>query len=194
MSLESFSQEDNIQLELLQTRKIKSMEFALILLKKENQELKNTQDALTTKQVKQDHLLDTMQVDITDKFNVLKTDLTNQYEKINYQQSAVTKNYVGLTGLGSFHSPNIGSQYMGKLLRKVGICNEFGNTQPKSNFTSGKEPLSINYVGTAGFPSFLYHTVRTWALITKRIDDMGIRNEFESCKTKDELHEFINGI
>lgn len=168
--------EENLMLEQLQAKKIQSMQFQIESLRKENKQLFTE--------------LHTQGNDI----KLLKNDLTSQYEKISYQQQKTTKDYLGLSQLGALHSPPIGSQYMGKLLRKVGVCQKFGNTQPRSEYLSGKDPLVINKVGESGYMSWYYHHDRTWRIIKRKLDDTGLRNEFESCKTKDELHSFIRNF
>lgn len=168
--------EENLMLEQLQAKKIQAMHFEIQQLRNENKQMFTE--------------LHTQGNDI----KVLKADLTSQYEKISYQQQKTTQDYLGLGQLGALHSPNIGAQYMGELLRKTGICNKFGNTQPKSNYTSGKDPLVINKIGESGFMSWYYHYERTWKIIRRSLDEMGIRNEFEACKTKDEIHRLIKSI
>lgn len=168
--------EENLMLEQLQAKKIQSMQFEIEKLSKENRLIYSE-----------------LHVQGND-IKLIKNDLANQYEKISYQQQKTSKDYLGLSQLGALHSPPIGAQYMGELLRKVGICNKFGNTQPKSEYTSGKDPLVINRVGDSGFMSWYYHHSRTWKIIQKKLDDSGVRNEFEGCKTKDDLHKFIKGF
>lgn len=168
--------EENLMLEKLQAKKIQSMQFEIEKLSKENKIL------FTELHVQGNDI------------KLLKNDLTNQYEKISYQQQKTTKDYLGLGQLGALHSPPIGAQYMGELLRKIGICNKFGNTQPRSEYLSGKDPLVINKVGESGYMSWYYHYDRTWKIIRRKLDDSGLRNEFESCKTKDELHKFIKNF
>lgn len=182
-----FSQEDNLLLEQLQAKRLNAMQFEIDKLKRRNEILESNNKQFEAK------VFTDLQIQGNDIQNI-KSDLTNQYEKISYQHHQTTKDYVGLNALGSLHVPKVGAQYMGTLLRKLCICKEFGNTEPKSNFTSGKEPLAINQVGESGYTSWYYHSRRTWELARKKLDEIGIRNDFESCKTKDEIHAFIKDL
>lgn len=168
--------QETLLLEQLQAKKIQSMQFEIARLSKDNQ------------------LLFTELHTVTNDMRLIKEDLNNQYEKINYQHQKTTKDYLGLGQLGALHSPAIGAHYTGILLRKVGLCKQHGNTQPKSEHTTGNNPLSINKVGEAGFMSWYYHYDKTWNYIKKFLDENGLRNDFESCKNKDEIHKFISNI
>lgn len=120
--------------------------------------------------------------------------LVNQIEKTSYQQAKTSTDYIGLGPLGALHSPLIGAVYMGTLLKKIAIAKSSGVTTPRSEHTSGKNPLVINKVTDGGYMSWYYHHKRTWDLIKDRLNNIGYLAAFEACKTKDEIHRFINDM
>lgn len=183
----SFGLEDEKLLQELQYKKIMAM----------GQQLKNLQETISIQHVE----IETQKRDISNikeslNFGIseVKEVIQKQIEKTSYQEQKTGKDYLGLGPLGATHSPLIGAVYMGKLLRKVGICCETGQTRPQSKYTNGDNPLVINATTNEGYMSFYYHYKRTWEIVKKHLAEMGYIDKFEACKNKDEIHTFINEI
>lgn len=172
-SLEGFNLEQEQQLEILLHQKIKAMSNTILKLEK---------------------ITKSQQVEIqqnTIDISTVRGDLAKQYDKISHAQNDLIFNYVGLSALGASHSPPIGSQHMGKLLRLVEICKKANRTEPLSEYTRGNEPIAKTLI-INGYSSWVFHNRKTWDLIKKKLNDKGILNDFEQWSKKDDLHNFIN--
>jgi hypothetical protein len=171
-----FSDEEKIQLEQLERKRINFLSQELEKVRGDNEKLKLTQD-IQGKEIRQ-----------------IKEDLIKQGDKNNYALAKVNDYHLNLTGLGACHIPKIGSKSMGELLRKVGIARkDMGVTTPKSDYLTGKNELAISRA-VDGHLSYNFHAKRTWKLIKSRLQTNNLLTDFENCKSTDDIHDFIKNM
>lgn len=176
---DDFTQEDDLVLNQLMIKKTLS-------LQKQIDELRIQR---SVKDAEINNRLDTQDKNINHVINFID----ERAKKDDYFKAKIDKTHVNLQQLGTHHQPVVGRKYMGELLRRVGVANKTGYTNPKSNFTSGTDPLCLIDYGS-GYPNWTWHSERTWELIQERLTRMGYFTKFNCLKSKDDIHKFINEL
>lgn len=188
------TEQEQLLYEVLQQKRINSLDFKL-------KEIENKFTTLNVDLEKQAMItgevskkIDDVDAEFSKEINKLNYDIKKQHEKMTYQKEITEKFYFSQAGLGAKMCPPIGSQYMGKLLRVVGICKkESSHTTPYSQYTTGVNPLCVTR-SFEGIPTWVYHGDRTWYLIKNHLDKLEVYNDFSNKKTKSEIHAFIEEL
>lgn len=106
--------------------------------------------------------------------------------------------FVNVSLLGQDCDPIISNQRMNKLLVIVGINMKVAPSKPRQELYKGKDPIvqrrKVTFSNNGEDFQPLYHRERIWIVIKNRLDKMGFLNTFMSCKTKDEMDKFIDGL
>jgi len=101
--------------------------------------------------------------------------------------------YVTQAGLGAQYTPSIGSQYIGILLRKVGLAKQFeGKTCAfRQHIESG---LAKTILAHNNYPHDVWHIEKTINYIDKWLIKNNLLNAFTAVKTESGIKDFINNL
>lgn len=162
-----------------------------------------------------------LQKSIVMQFAKMNEQITRQNEKLteigNYTNAIAEKishngekGWYNLRDLGNQNAPSISNKQMSLILRKIGVLqtakDDNGRYLPYHSYYDNKEPLvkknliQIQYIDSYGQRNFkdefeyLFHSERTWKLIKKVFENRGILTLFQTCKTKNDISEFIKNL